>query len=577
MQPTTYRSSNSGANRSAADLILTGGRIYTGDAGRPFAEAVAIRNGRFIAVGSDAEARALGDTDTPIRDLKGAFAMPGLHDMHTHPDLALGPRYAGYLDVGIGEPTPEEVRDAILGYAADHPEAPWVFGQHFVHFSFRRAGITPDRHWLDSFIPDRPVAIMDRMWGSVLVNSKGLEAARITAATPDPGNGYIVRDDLTREPTGILVDGAYALVIGAMPPIPHAALVRAYRDGLRHQASRGVVAAKYVHVCEHRLNALKALDDGGELMVRVEAAISWQDDIFPVKRRWALLAGERHFYRSDRLNANAVKFHFDGTAEPSTSFLLSDWPGQSGWRGKLNLTPEHLFDMVADMDRQGIRVIAHCTGDGASDVFLDAVAACRERAGGQRVRHQCAHSTLLHPDNVARFAALDVVAEFSPVGWYYSPFTTGARSQYGMDRLKGAYNVRGVLDAGGVAVMGTDWPVSQLNPWVGFETLITRANPWFENDDILGEGVSLDEAIRMLTLNGAWSMGIEAEAGSIEVGKRADLAVLDRDLTALDPRGNLHDTRSLLTLVDGQASHDPLGWLAETPHAAPWADPAPEF
>jgi len=233
--------------------------------------------------------------------------------------------------------------------------------------------------------------------------------------------------------------------------------------------------------------------------------------------------------------------------------------------------------MVADMDRQGIRVIAHCTGDGASDVFLDAVAACRERPGGQHMRHQCAHSTLLHPNNVGRFAALDVVAEFSPVGWYHSQFTTGARSRYGMDRLESAYNVRGVLDAGGVAVMGTDWPVSHLNPWVGFETLITRANPWFENEEILGEGVSLEEAIRMLTRNGAWSMGIEAEAGSIEVGKRADLAVLDRDLTALDPRGNLHDTRSVLTLVDGQASYDPSGWLAGTAHAAPWDDPAPEF
>ncbi|HEX9814521.1 MAG TPA: amidohydrolase family protein, partial [Myxococcota bacterium] len=194
MQPTTYRSSNSSANEKGADLILTGGRIYTGDAANPHAEAVAIRDGRFIAVGSNAAAQAHGDAGTLTRDLGGAFAMPGLYDMHTHPDLALGPRYAGYLDVGIGEPTPEQLRDTILGYAADHPDEPWVFGQHFVHFTFRQAGINPDRHWLDRFIPDRPVAIMDRMWGSVLVNSKGLEAAGVTAATPDPGNGYIVRD-----------------------------------------------------------------------------------------------------------------------------------------------------------------------------------------------------------------------------------------------------------------------------------------------------------------------------------------------------------------------------------------------
>ena len=183
MHSTTYRSSNSRANEAAADLILTGGRIYTGDPARPFAEAVAIRNGRFIAVGSNADARALGDADTVLRDLDGAFAMPGLYDMHTHPDLALGPQYAGYLDVGIGEPTPEQVQNAILAHAAEHPDEPWIFGQHFVHFTFRREGVVPDRRWLDRFIPDRPVAIMDRMWGSVLVNTKGLETAGITAAT----------------------------------------------------------------------------------------------------------------------------------------------------------------------------------------------------------------------------------------------------------------------------------------------------------------------------------------------------------------------------------------------------------
>jgi predicted amidohydrolase YtcJ len=127
MQPTTYRSSNRRANDAAADLVLTGGRIYTGDAAKPFVEAVAIRDGRFVAVGSNADARALGDTRTITRDLGGAFAMPGLYDMHTHPDLALGPQYAGYLDVGIGEPTPGEVRDAILRYAADHPDEPWIF------------------------------------------------------------------------------------------------------------------------------------------------------------------------------------------------------------------------------------------------------------------------------------------------------------------------------------------------------------------------------------------------------------------------------------------------------------------
>jgi predicted amidohydrolase YtcJ len=432
---------------------------------------------------------------------------------------------------------------------------------------------------LDSFIPDRPVAIMDRMWGSSMANSKALELAGVNAGTMDPNNGYVVRDPLTREPNGILVDGAYALIMAAMPPPPQHALERAYREGSRFQSARGVVATKYVHVCENRLDALRAIDMKGQLPLRVEAAISWQDDIFPVKRRWELLSGERHYYRSKRLNANAVKFHFDGTAEPRTSYFLSPWDNQKDWRGSLNLTPEHIYDMVAEMDRKRIRVVAHCTGDGASDIFLDAVEECRRR-NGPGMRHQCAHSTILHDGNLARFKALDVIAEFSPVGWYPSDFTIGARSAYG-DKLYKAYNVRGVLDHGGVAVMGTDWPVSSIDPWIGFETLVTRQNPWGEMDGHLGDPVTLEEAIRMLTINGAYSMGMEDTAGSITIGKTADLIVLDQDLLALEAegcvKGRLHKTQVQMTVLEGNVVHDLEGWSGGSQHLCQITSGVPDF
>lgn len=575
MSSAAYRSSHSPEALPAADLVLRNGRIYTVDDTRPWAEAVAVKNGRIMAVGSETEIAPLIAGYTHVQDLDGAFVMPGLHDMHTHPDLALGPKYSDYLDVGLETPSPDQVRDAILAYAKANPDREWIFGKHFVHYNFRKAGLEPGRKWLDSFIPDRPVAIMDRMWGSCMANSKALELAGIGPDTMDPNNGYIVRDPITGEPDGILVDGAYAMIMAAMPPPPQEALMRAYREGARFQSARGVVATKYVHVCEQRLDALRAIDMSGELPLRVEAAISWQDDIFPVRRRWELLAGERHYYRSARLNANAVKFHFDGTAEPRTSYFLSPWPNEKDWRGSLNLTPEHIADMIADMDRKRIRVIAHCTGDGASDIFLDAVAECRRR-NGPGMRHQCAHSTLLDEGNLARFAELDVIAEFSPVGWYPSNFTIGARSAYG-ERLQEAYNVRGVLDAGGVAVMGTDWPVSSIDPWIGFETLVTRENPWGEMQGPLGRPVSVAEAIRMLTINGAYSMGCEDRAGSITAGKSADMIVLDQNLLEIEPKGNLHRTKVRLTIVDGEVVHDPEGWMEGSAHAAREQIPVPDF
>lgn len=559
--------------RSAyADLALVNGRIYTGDPGLPWCSALAVAGGRIVARGERGDiAHALG-AGTRLIDLGGRFAMPGLYDMHTHPDLALAPRYADDLDIGIVDPRPDEVRDAVLAYAAKHPDREWIYGQYFVRYTFRQAGLVPGKAWLDTVMPDRPVALLDRMWGTMMVNSLALERAGITAATPDPTNGYLERDPVTGEPTGLLIDGAYALIHAAMPPTPVPVLRAAYRDGIRYQSARGVVASKYVHVCENRLQALHALDTAGELTVRIEAAISWQDDIFPVRRRWELLTGERHYYRSARLNANAVKFHFDGTVEPRSSYLITPWDGaNSGWAGKINLTPEHLADMLWDMDRQGIRVIAHCTGDAASDTFLDAVAEARRRPGGLGVRHQCAHCTILHGSNLRRFRELGVTAEFSPVSWYPSRFVSGARSGYGPERLSRAYNVKGVLEAGGVAVIGTDWPVSPLDPWIALETLVTRANPWGEMEGRFGEPISVEQAIGVMTRNGAWSMDMEHRAGSLEIGKSADVIVLDRDLFAIEPQGNIHATRVDLTFIAGELVHDRLNaesdavWQGEAP------------
>ncbi|PSJ62992.1 amidohydrolase [Pseudaminobacter soli (ex Li et al. 2025)] len=566
-----HRPSHS-ARSAFADLVLVNGRIYTGDPGLPWCQALAVARGRIVARGERADVEHLIDAQTKVMDLGGRFAMPGLYDMHTHPDLALAPRYAEDLDIGIVDPTPDQVRDAILAYAAKHPDREWIYGQYFVRYTFRQAGLVPGKEWLDTVMPDRPVALLDRMWGTMMVNSEALRRAGITNETPDPANGYLERDPVSGEPTGLLIDGAYALIHAAMPPTPVPVLRAAYRDGVHYQSARGVVSTKYVHVCESRLDALQSLDQTGELTLRVEAAISWQDDIFPVRRRWELLAGERHYYRSARLNANAVKFHFDGTVEPRSSYLMTPWDGgNTTWSGKLNLTPEHLADMIWDMDRQGIRVIAHCTGDGASDTFLDAVEEARRRPGGLGVRHQCAHSTILHGSNLKRFRDLNVTAEFSPVSWYPSKFVSGARSGYGPERLSRAYNIKGVLEAGGVAVIGTDWPVSPLDPWIALETMVTRANPWGEGEGQFGEPISLKQAIDVMTKNGAWSMGIEHEAGSLEVGKSADIIVLDRNLFEVEPQGNIHSTKVDLTFMQGQLVHDRLNensdavWHGEAP------------
>lgn len=572
-----YRSSHAGVKQGKADKILFNGKLYTVNHAQPWAEAVAIKDGIIIALGTYEDMDEHIDPQTALIDLAGKFAMPGIYDMHTHPDLALAPGYAGYLDVGLESPTPEDVKQAILAYADENPGDGWIYGQYYVQFTFKKEGLDMGRDWLDSIISDRPVAILDRSWGTIMVNSEALRLADIDENTPDPNNGYIERDSITNIPTGILVDGGYALIHAAMPPTPMHALKRAYREGIQYQTGRGVVGTKYVHVCEHRLNAMKAIDDAGEMTLRIEAAISWQDDIFPVKRRWELIAGERHFYRSARLNANAVKFHFDGTHGAKSSYLATPYDNDTNWRGSLNMTPEHLNDMIIDMDRKGIRVVAHCTGDAASDLFLDAIENARKQ-GYNRMRHQCAHSTVLLDQNLPRFKALDVIAEFSPVGWYPFPFANARAESNGTERAKRLYNIKGVLDAGGIAVIGTDWPVSNINPWIGFEALITRQNPDKNNiATFYGDAITLEQAIRVMTINGAWSMGIEDKAGSLEVGKSADLIVLDRNLFEIEARGNIHNTHVDLTFLEGEIVWDRHGQFNDSKLQAVWHNEIPNF
>jgi len=183
----------------------------------------------------------------------------------------------------------------------------------------------------------------------------------------------------------------------------------------------------------------------------------------------------------------------------------------------------------------------------------------------------------LHPGNLERFAKLKVIAEFSPAAWYPTPFASGARSGYGQERLKRIYDFKGVLAAGGTAVFGTDWPVASIDPWLALETMITRQNPWNDDPACFGEPITLEQALLVATKNGAQAMGLQAQTGTLEAGKAADLIVLDRDLFAQGARGYIHKTQVELTFVDGQLVHDRQGSLKSLGLEAVWTGDAPNI
>ena len=535
----------------AADTVYQNGRIYTVEEDQPWAEAVAIVDERFAYVGSNEGAEAYIGESTTVVDLNGRFVMPGIYDMHLHPDLALVPEKMGQPTVPHLA-TPEQIKAMIIEMAESIAEDEWIVLHDWQVGPFLEAGIEPGMAWIDSFMPDRPVFLVDNSRVYNMFNARAAELAGISAASRDPRHGYLARDPETGELTGIVIDGAQAPFWKAMPPVPQSVYEEAYAEAVQRLSAVGVVGAKFSHMNIPMIEAVHHLDESGRLTLRVETHLSWKDDLGEVEGRWDYIAGQRLMYRSDLVNPNGVKFHFDGVVPARTGRMLEPYRGEEEWRGKTNLEQVELIDVLLYMDKLGIRVDAHCMGDGAARQFLDAVEITRDVNGPGGPRHQMTHTTFVHPDDHARFAALDVIPEFSPIYWYNSRAVAGMKTLLSDKQVQGAFPIAEILAAGGRGVVGTDWPVTPVEGiWVGLEAMVTRENPWGEVEGRFGTPIPLEQAMRVMTINGAWAMELEDVTGSIKTGKSADFIILDRNLLEIPPN-EIHETRVLTTVFRGE-------------------------
>ncbi|NPD48132.1 amidohydrolase [Lentimicrobium sp. S6] len=533
-----------------AEMVFKNGNIYTVEDSEPWAEAVALLNGEFVYVGKNEGVDSWVGDSTTVVDLNGKFVMPGIYDMHLHPDLALVPEKVGQKTVPHLA-TPEEIKKLILEVARSTDRDAWIVLHDWQIGPFLEAGIKPGMEWIDSFMPDRPVFLVDNSRVYNMFNAKAAELAGIDQNTRDPRHGYLERDPETGKLTGIVIDGAQAPFWEVMPPIPQTAYEEAYLEAVQRLAAVGVVGAKFSHMNIPMIEAVHFLDENDQLTLRVETHLSWKDDLAKVDDRWDYIAGKRLMYRSDLVNPNGVKFHFDGVVPARSGLMLEPYRDEESWRGSTNLTNPEIKDVVVYCDKLGIRVDAHCQGDGAARLFLDAVEHARNINGPNGPRHQMTHSTFIHPEDRSRFAQLNVIPEFSPIYWFNSPAVNGMKTLLSDSQVEGAFPISEVLAENGRGVIGTDWPVTPLEGiWVGFETLVTRENPWGEVEGILGTPISLEQAIRMLTINGAWAMEVEDITGSIKVGKSADFIVLNQNLFEINPK-EISKTIVLTTVFRG--------------------------
>lgn len=528
-----------------ADRVFTGGAVYTVNPGQPWATAVAIRDGLIAYVGDDEGAQAWIGPGTEQTDLSGRMLLPGFHDSHMHP-MAAGTRFARCQLKGLE--WPEAVLAELERCAAKLGPGEWLRGVGLPSAAF--AGQGPDVSQLNRVTGDHPALIQSQGGNRFWANSLALRQAGINAETPDPTYGQIGRAPGSQEPNGILEGSAAGDVYGLLPRYSTVTLVEAlaYASGLAHQF--GITSSNEASTKPEHVAAYLAAEQAGALRLRVQGSLSWDperglEQIADLERLRAHADGERFWARS-------VKFFLDGGGKHRSAALLEPYAGWPGEQGALQYSDDELKKYVAALDAAGFDLHFHAWGDAAVRQALDALQhAVRSNPAWDR-RHQIAHLALVHPDDLARFDALGVAADVHPVWAWLNEERQREVQTLGTERAARLVPIASLFEAGARVVAGSDWISESMNPLVSMQYALTR-RPLDGSDPAWtpGERVSLEQIIQAYTINGAWLARQEDETGSIEIGKAADLVVLDRNLFETDSM-EIAQVRVLLTLLEGR-------------------------
>lgn len=541
---------------SYADLALVGGRIATMDAARSWASALAVRDGRVLAVGPDSVVRPCIGPRTRVIELRGRTVTPGFQDAHVHPvhgGLSML-RCDLHADAQSGPPL-----DVIEAYARSHRDEAWIRGGGWYMAAFE--GGTPRREVLDRIVPDRPAFLTNRDGHGAWVNTRALELAGVTASTPDPVDGRIERDP-DGSPSGMLHEGAMDLVARWMPDDTPAELEEALRLGQRHLHAFGITAWQDAIVEAHsEERAYVALASRGELTGRVVGAMWWdrgrgaeQIEEF-VERRAATSTG--------RYQATSVKLMMDGVLENFTGAMLEPYGDGHGGvtenRGLLQIDPNGLASWLPQLDALGFQPHFHAIGDRAVRASLDAVEAARRANGPSDTRPHIAHIQVIHPDDIARFRKLDVAANAQPLWAAHEDQMDVLTIPFIGERWRWQYPFRSLRAAGAVLAMGSDWSVSSANPIWEMHVAVERQAPVSYAGDrgvlLPEERLDLIDALAAFTTGSAYVNHLDRDTGTLEDGKLADLAVLDRDLFDRGA-GEIREARVVGTFVEGVAVHE---------------------
>lgn len=550
-------------SNSYADLVLQNGAIYTVNSLKPWASALGIRDRTIVFVGGEEDVSEWIGPKTEVIDLKGKTVLPGFVDSHAHISAAVF--MVAQADLH-GLPTLDAYKVAIYQFFQKNPELEVIYGSGWADGLFPSTG--PLKGDLDAVVPDKPVSVRSYDGHSVWANSPALSLAGITKDTQDPLGGVIERDQNSGEPSGTLRETAMDLIQSALPPFTIEQLKAGIMAYQKMAAEAGITTShdamlvipgttgSYLGSGPARNNttAFSELMEAGKLTVHVRGSflITPEGGFDQVR----VLKEESLKHKHLSFKARSAKIFVDGVIEGGTGYLLEPYVHKPDYLGECLWEQDALNEVCAALDHEGIQIHVHAIGDAATRMTLDSLEYARERNGPRDSRHLITHIHLVHPDDIPRFGELGIVGVPQPFwfgkGEYYEKL---ALPYLGKERADRQYPMKSLVDEGVILASASDFPVTYpCPPLLGIMTGITRSESGVEDPEQVlwpEESLTLEEMIASFTYNGAYANFLEDQLGSIEVGKLADLVVLDQDLFGLPVR-EIGDTKVLMTLFEGQ-------------------------
>ncbi|MBC2836923.1 amidohydrolase [Gemmobacter straminiformis] len=544
------------------DLVITNARVLTMDAGRPRAEAVALRGGRIAAVGG-AEVAALAGPKTRVIDAGGRTLLPGFVESHLH--LVLGGAELVQLQIG-GVTGFAALKAAFLDYAARNPQRRLLMAQGAA-YDILGAAVT--RHDLDRVIADKPIAMMSPDHHTVWANTMALEQAGILRGAQMPaGHEVVMGPDGTA--TGELREfEAFGPVLalggeshlqlgiatgGEPDPWPDAATFAADLDkvaaGLAHCAAHGITSMVNMDGNRYTCALLAALEAQGRLTARVKVPFHMKPhmDLSELERASAMHAE----FNGDWVRSGFVKMFMDGVVDSRTAYMLHDYPGVPGHRAAPLFPPGRFDAICAEIDRRGLQIAVHAIGDGAVRQTIDGYEAAARANGLHDMRHRIEHIELIDRADIPRLGALGITASIQPPhppGVMDFPLNT-METVYHRDRWRDAYLWKSLKDAGAPVAYASDWPVTDVSVMRGIQAGLTRV-PFEGTTD---ERLSLMETLHAYTAGGAWAAHFDDITGTLRTGMAADLVLIDGDIEAIPPHA-IGATPVALTIAGGRITY----------------------